>query len=275
VEFLLSPRPREKAMAAEKKRPAEQNPTDPVRIRAFALFFKRYMSVSTIVVAALPIPVTSLGLIPTFSAQSKLLSVYTPLFCFLMLGLLFHLRHQLARIMFPDFYELTRGGAMIKFIRSSLIGLLPLLLIAASVVSAFQYNQALVENTGLVRARLQTDSGQHDRMMDRIPPTSEDRYITSFGNILRYTELDEIPYSSRLMVLYLAIFMTAEAAFIIMALKEHTQDVLRLNDLDLLRRKSVKTLRITDDSVKDSRIKDGRPRANNVTTPERKESELR
>jgi len=63
--------------------PENAESVDPKRVRAFASFFKRYMSVSTLVVAALPIPVTALGAIPTFKAHTKLLSVYTPLFCFL------------------------------------------------------------------------------------------------------------------------------------------------------------------------------------------------
>ena len=52
-------------------------PTEPKRVRSFALFFKNYMSISTLIVAALPVPVTSLDLIPTFAAQTKLFSVYT------------------------------------------------------------------------------------------------------------------------------------------------------------------------------------------------------
>lgn len=133
-------------------------PTDPVRVKAFALFFKRYMSISTVVVAALPIPVTSFGLIPTFSAQTKLLSVYTPLFCFLTLGFLFYLRHQFAKIMFPDIYYQTASSAgdifkasVRKFARASLVGLIPLLLIACSVIAVFQYNDLLVLNADKIK----------------------------------------------------------------------------------------------------------------------------
>jgi hypothetical protein len=77
-------------------------PISPRRVISFAKFFKNYMSISTIVTAALPIPVTSFGLIPTFHAQTKLLSVYTSLFCFLILGFIFYIRHELARIMFES-----------------------------------------------------------------------------------------------------------------------------------------------------------------------------
>lgn len=64
----------------------ENLPTDPQRVRAFASFFKNYMSFSSIIVAALPIPVTALGALPTFADHRSSLSTYTPLFCFLALG---------------------------------------------------------------------------------------------------------------------------------------------------------------------------------------------
>jgi hypothetical protein len=80
-------------------------PTDPRRIRAFADFFKRYMSLSSLVTAALPIPITAFKLIPTFSVHTKVLSVYTSLFCFLILAFIFFSRHKLARLMFPSYHR--------------------------------------------------------------------------------------------------------------------------------------------------------------------------
>src|SRR5215216_1911659 len=118
-------------------------PISPKRVISFAKFFKNYMSVSTIVTAALPIPVTSFHLIPTFHAQTKLLSVYTSLFCFLVLGFIFYIRHELARIMFPVFSQKARRIPQLNKFWRLCIGLLPLLLIAASVIAAFQYNDVL------------------------------------------------------------------------------------------------------------------------------------
>ena len=92
-----------------------QFPEDPKRIRTFALFFKRYMSISALVVAALPIPVTSLNLIPTFGIHTKPLSVYTSLFCFLMLAYIFYRRHRLARLMFHEYYLLKSWGLHLHF----------------------------------------------------------------------------------------------------------------------------------------------------------------
>ena len=225
-------------MPDDMRRPAEVDTTDPIRVRKFALFFKRYMSISTIVVAALPIPVTSFGLIPTFSSQTKLLSVYTPLFCFLMLGLLFYLRHQLARIMFPDVYGTPTPNSFVRFIRSSLTGLIPLLLIACSMIAAFQYNDLLVYSANQVR-------GYAPRVVNQLDNTGP---RPKFSSILSDTELSDIPLSSRLMVLYLAIFLFAEAAFILMALKEHLQDLINLSDSDLLKKPKPPRLMIKRDA---------------------------
>lgn len=237
----------------------EQTPADPKRVRAFATFFKRYMSISSLVVASLPIPVTSFGLIPTFSAQTKLLSVYTSLFCFLALGFIFYSRHQLARIMFPEYfgreeaepskiYSYAVGGATSeeelkelrlkeerlrkheewRASRRRLIGntwrtfivLLPIIFIAASLVSIFQYNDVLILNVKEI-----TQSAAN---------STTDR-ITDFKYILEHTDLNDIKYSSRLMILYIAIFLMAEAAFIMMAIKEYLQDLVGLTEMDLIR----------------------------------------
>lgn len=193
-------------------------PISPKRVISFAKFFKNYMSVSTIVTAALPIPVTSFGLIPTFHAQTKLLSVYTSLFCFLILGFIFYIRHELARVMFPVFSQKARRVPQLnKFWRLS-IGLLPLLLITGSVVAAFQYNDVLNLNATLIL---------NNWTVPEVPPPT-------FSEVLEKAQLTDLQYGSRLMVLYLAIFMLAEAAFVLMAIKEYLQDLVGLEEMDLI-----------------------------------------
>lgn len=222
----------------------DQPPIDPKRVRAFATFFKGYMSVSSLVVASLPVPVTSLGLIPTFSAQTKLLSVYASLFCFLILGFIFYSRHQLARLMFPEHFPQDKLAVAFeaafqedpsteepkakmrtsarRSIRERMwrrfIVVLPLLFIAASLVSIFQYNDVLVLNVREIAQR---------------PAFAAQR--PEFKSILEKTDLNEIQYSSRLMILYLAIFLTAEAAFVMMAIKEYLQDIIGLSEMELMR----------------------------------------
>src|SRR5664279_6325853 len=100
-------------------------PHEPARFAAFAQFFKAYMGTASIVTASLPIPVAAFHLIPTYAAQEKFLSTYTSLFCFLMLGYLFYIRHWLGRLMFftrPDGHIAFRGFLMV----------MPLLLILSS-----------------------------------------------------------------------------------------------------------------------------------------------
>ena len=110
-------------------------PASPHRVIAFARFFKNYMGVSSIVAAALPIPVTSFDLIAVPTGMNKTLSVYTSLFCFLTLGMIFFSRHALARYMFPR-------GDLKSTPRTSLINLLihPLVYMVACFACVFIYH---------------------------------------------------------------------------------------------------------------------------------------
>jgi hypothetical protein len=240
--MLMPPRVKSRTRAAE--------PTDPRRVRAFALFFKRYMSISTLVIAALPIPVTSLKLIPTFSAQSKLFSIYTSLFCFLILGLIFYLRHQLAKIMFFDIleprdlplptdysedpsydYRVTHMRRLMRFFKASLVGFLPFILIAASIFFAFQYNDLLVSNVRMITTGNPAPETGAANSNTQPPATNAAK---RFDTILANTELDDIPNGSRLMLSYILIFITAEAAFVLMAIKEYLQDLIHLSEVELI-----------------------------------------
>ena len=49
------------------------------------------------------------------------------------------------------------------------------------------------------------------------------------------TDYREIPNSVQLTVCYVGMFVTAEAAFILMALREYLQDVLKISDTSLIR----------------------------------------
>jgi hypothetical protein len=69
-------------------------------VKSFAGFFKTYMGVSSLVVAALPIPASELKLIPMFDAQRHYLSIYTSLFCFLLFAYIFFSRHWIGRLLF-------------------------------------------------------------------------------------------------------------------------------------------------------------------------------
>jgi hypothetical protein len=242
-------------------------PTDPVRVRAFAAFFKRYMSVSSLVTAALPIPVTFLKLIPTYGFQTGVLSVYTSLFCFLTLAFIFYSRHGLARRMFAYYFEQReslvasenlpsrtsddfmsqaednphwrmerhdRGFNRMmerherRFKREDIeweaswrergIGRLPLLLIVLSLIAVVAYTWTLIASA---------------TQLPLEPPSSESQ---TFGYLLQSADPLDVPPILQIVLLveYIAIFLAAEAAFVLMAIKEYLQDYLRLEDIDLI-----------------------------------------
>jgi hypothetical protein len=180
---------------------------EPARFAAFAQFFKAYMGTASVVTASLPIPVSAFHLIPAYEAQSKFLSTYTSLFCFLMLGYIFYIRHTLGRLMFftkPD------GHVRIR----AFVSVVPLLLILASLGLIFLY---------------------HHYLLDSLTQFSERGVMAATTDVLKSADYRDIPDSIALTVCYLGMFLTAEAAFILMALREYLQDILKLQDAALIR----------------------------------------
>jgi hypothetical protein len=180
-------------------------PVEATRIRAFARFFKNYMSVSSVVVAALPIPLTGLGALPTFADHKTILATYTSLFCFLTLGFIFYLRHSLARWMFPqpvsgpsdDFASVIVQEMKVqrsRAVRAFVINALPFLLIVGTMVCMFFYQRHL--DFSIVETAIS------------ISPAK----ISQRQEILAGTYL-LIPGGISLIILYIGIFVCAEAAF--------------------------------------------------------------
>jgi hypothetical protein len=89
---------------------------------------------------------------------------------------------------------------------------LPFALIVASIYCSLMYHETLIAAVHYVRL-----GTGHD-----------------VGEILEKTPFDQIPYSTRLSVYYMGIFITAESAFILMAIKEYLQDVVGLTDFLIL-----------------------------------------
>jgi hypothetical protein len=180
--------------------PAESVP-QPTRVKGFASFFKGYMDLWSVVTAALPIPVTSLSLIPTYKAYTPVLSTYAPLFCFLLLGYVFYTRHRLAWLYF---------GQAPTFAPRRAMTVLPAALILLSFVFVFSYHielrNSLVAFTG-----------------------NSPKYLSS-KEILKTADYREIPHATELMILYLGIFLSAELAFIIMATREYLQDAIPIRE---------------------------------------------
>lgn len=176
-------------------------PTEQPRLRAFAVFFRSYMNVAAIVAASIPIPVTAWKLIPIYTQQRGFLTVYSSLFCFLTLAFLFSLRHRLARHMFAGGWQ------------SYLLSSIPLLAIVSTLLCILEYHNLLQQSV------LQLRSLGLNRA------TSE---------LLAKIDSTEIPFGLPLAGCYLGIFLSAETAFVMMALREYLQDAMHLDERALL-----------------------------------------
>lgn len=205
IEAPLTEPPSKEALLSE----TEPAPVEPTRVKTFARFFKNYMSISAVVAAALPIPVTSFKLIPTYTAQTSILSTYTSLFCFLLLAFIFYSRHALGRAMFPSSHRVRR---QYRF-RAAAVGLAPALLITMSLLCIFFYHVSLGNSVSTVRRP----------------------EVFSLETVMEKTPLWAIPNGEWLILIYLGIFVFAEAAFIMMALREYLQDLLKISEIELIR----------------------------------------
>jgi hypothetical protein len=178
-----------------------QNPKGPQRLASFAAFFKSYMHVSGVLLACVPIPVASLKLLPIFSQQKGYLTVYSSLFCFLLVAALFSLRHSLAKSMFNE------GGWR------WIIAALPFVFIVLSLACILGYHATL------------QDSLQKMRMMGAQGSTAD---------LLQSADSSDISKSLSLSAYYLGIFVFAECAFTLLALREYLQDAMGLDEVKLL-----------------------------------------
>lgn len=255
------------------------SPRTPRHLKSFVTFFKRYMSTYALVTAALPIPAAAFQLIPTFQAQTKLLSVYTSLFCFLVLGFVFYSRHELTRLVFPEFFgkeyaqaNAIRFGRKMTFVIRSFLRAMPLALIVLSLAFAFSYNYFLDQSIASIRSKIRTESGLEALDLERADLEARSRQliantIGSANNVdvqkerqklealqaheaakrqlieaklksseILKTDRGLIPLADLLILLYIGIFLTAEACFVMMAVKEYAQELLGLSEVALITR---------------------------------------
>jgi hypothetical protein len=239
----------------------EAEVVEPRRVRNFASFFKNYMSISAVVTASLPIPLTAAGAIPTFRAQTMYLTTYASLFCFLLLAFVFYSRHRLARWMFPkQFAAPTLRSSLLAFAVASL----PMLFIFGAVSSAFRYHIVLNEALTVTEAGMTLEAARAanapgaDAALNKIrtsqytvglagplegPGETARLALTEYSSFrpspgtdfLAALNTHRIPFAHALMALYLGIFLLAEAAFVLMALREYLQDLLKIEELDIVK----------------------------------------
>ena len=110
----------------------------PKPTEGFFRYFSQYMGLSSLAVAALPIPVAALRLIPVPDGQITVYCVYTSLFCVLLSSCIFYSRHQLANLFFGRHMFREHVFWRRRFKRLLLSGV-PILLIASSFYLAMYY----------------------------------------------------------------------------------------------------------------------------------------
>lgn len=153
-----------------------------------------------ILLACLPVAATEFGLIPIYESQRRILPACASFFCFLGFAYVFSLRHGLARAMFGVRLLSSNGDSTRARYRIS-IDHLPACLILASLGAAAIYLSAFESGRGL--------------------PTFPALPRSSAGAVA-------------LALSFVAMFLLAEAAFAIMAVREYLQDVLGLSDAAII-----------------------------------------
>lgn len=182
------------------------------RLRVFADAFKSYMGVMPLITAALAPLLTFLKAIPTYESQRTTLATLSGILGFLLLAWLFYVRRTIAL------------GSLVRGFRF-LINMIPFLLIVGTVASFIGYFQILGKST---TAALKLADENHWSYSER-EKVSE---FKTGSAVLRNWEDRPIPYSAALQLLYLAIFLSAECAFVLMALREYINDTRRVSELE-------------------------------------------
>lgn len=169
------------------------------RLLTFANVFKGYMGVMPIVTAALAPVLTALNVIPVYESQRKPLAAMAGILGFLLLAWVFYVRRTIALGSIKPGYR-------------TFFNLCPLILVLASVFCYVSYTNTL--DTSLSQIS-QANSG-----------------VTRVIALGTWSESNGVPASLRLQLLYLGMFLFAEAAFVLMALREYSIDVLHISEYD-------------------------------------------
>jgi hypothetical protein len=168
----------------------------------FAHFLRKYMSAWPVLIACLIGPITKyLHWVPIYKDHINILAAITSLYGFLIAAALFYYR--------PAFIRSVRPRRQWHRRSESLVVLLPLVLLAASITAFFRYNS-------LVQESIRTERGGISSLVEPSQLSAEE--------ILLRTDLTNIPDGNALMMWYLATFLAAETSLVIMALSEYLHD---------------------------------------------------
>jgi hypothetical protein len=182
------------------------------RLRVFAGAFKGYMGVMPLVTAALAPLLTFLRAFPTYESQRTTLATLSGVLGFLTLAWLFYVRRTIAL------------GSLVRGFRF-LINMIPFLLIVGTVASFIAYFQILGVSTG---SALELAEKNQWKYVEKDRPLE----FKTESDVLRHWDDRPIPHSISLELLYLAVFLSAECAFVLMALREYINDTRRVSELE-------------------------------------------
>ena len=161
---------------------------------------RNYTAMWCIVLAVLPFAATEFGLIPVYESQRRILPASASFFCILGFVYVFSLRHGLAGAMFGTRFTRSDGDSTHGRHGFS-INYLPAGLILASLGAAAAYLSAY-------------ESGRELPAFPALPRSSADAVVLALS--------------------FVAIFLLAETAFALMAVREYLQDVLGLTDAAII-----------------------------------------
>lgn len=188
-------------MAAQALANRADSSTQNTRLRIFASLFKSYMGIMPIVTAALAPLLTAMNVLPMYETERKPLATMAGVLGFLLLAWLFYVRRTIAL------------GSIRRYYRT-FFNLMPLLLIAASIISYVAYTQSLSASVSEVLRDHPAEHLQRTTVLEL------------------WTKENDAPHTLELQLLYLAMFLSAEAAFVLMAMREYANDVRGIAEYD-------------------------------------------
>ena len=248
----------------------------PVQRPGYSSGIRGVLAIAVLLVTLLPVPITYFGALPTYRLHRWFLLFYTPFLCLLTLCYLLYVRDSLARAMFADllippgpldpYYQeplgqRLRGG--LRRAKKFFLGILPILLVAASVYCVSRYLDSFNQSVGLAAetyaqrsagaqdvGMVREDRGRVSRQRsaersraklsapaspappDSLPASSDPIAVHNY--ILRTTVIDDIPHLFELTLFYSGAFVALLIAVSVMALREYARDAVGLSEHELV-----------------------------------------
>lgn len=221
-----------------------------VGFAAFVGFFKGYMGAAPVAAAAIAPLTTALRALPMFKVDVAEMATISGILAFLVLALAFSTRHAFARVTFitPTKGHLENRKWLYSYVAMRIVvNLMPWICVALSVCCFFLYTSGLDEAVLIAqddhfqwhndlpamarstRHQMAQQAGEH--MGSQKPRSSPIPTRTQVLDDPDYVP----PFDASLRLQYLGFFIFAELGFVLMALREYTQQELGFSDSDLIK----------------------------------------